>query len=75
MLRDLWSRWKGFAQTVADFQTRLILTMVYFLVLAPFGLVVSVFRDPLKVKHPPEVPQWIPRLAELPTLENGRRQF
>ena len=75
MLRDLWSRWKRFAQKVADFQARLILTIVYFLILGPFGLVVSLFRDPLKVKHPPKVPQWIPRPVELPTLENSRRQF
>jgi hypothetical protein len=75
MLRTIWTRWTAFAQKVADFQTRLILTIVYFVILAPFGLMVTVFRDPLRVKRPPEVPQWIPRAVDQPTLEYGRRQF
>lgn len=75
MLKDLWTGWKHFAQKIGDFQARLILTVLYFLVLGPFGLFMSLLRDPLRVKHPPERSQWTPRPADLPTLETSRRQF
>ena len=75
MLRTLWSRWKRFAQKVGDFQARLILTVIYFLILGPFGLVVSLLRDPLRVKHAPEASIWFRREPENVGLESAKRQF
>ncbi len=75
MLTTLWSRWKRFAQKVADFQARLILTVFYFLILGPFGLVVSFLRDPLRVKRAPQTSIWFPRQPENVGLETARRQF
>ena len=75
MLARFWLQWKRFAQRVADFQARAILTLIYFLVLAPFGLIVSFLKDPLKTKHPPRSSVWLPRPPENASLENARRQF
>lgn len=75
MLVRLWSQWKRFAQRLADLQARLILTLIYFLVLLPFGLIVSVLRDPLKVKRRSQTSIWLPRPPETGSLENARRQF
>lgn len=75
MLKTLWSRWKHFAQKVGDFQARLILTVIYFLILGPFGLVVGFLRDPLKVKHAPQTSIWVQRESEDAGLESAMRQF
>lgn len=75
MLARLWAQWKRFAQKLADLQARLILTLIYFLVLWPFGLIVSVLRDPLKVKRSPQTSIWLSRPPETGSLENARRQF
>lgn len=74
MLARLWSRWKRFAQRVADFQARLILTLIYYLILAPFGLIVSALSDLLRTKRP-QASTWVARPAEEPSLQNARKQF
>ena len=74
MLRKLWNRWKAFGQKLADFQARLILTLVYFIVVLPFGLLVRLLSDPLAVKNKSRETMWFPKNADEPTLENARRQ-
>jgi hypothetical protein len=39
MLRTLWERWKVVARKIGDVQSRLLLCVCYFVILAPFGLV------------------------------------
>ncbi|MBM3463350.1 MAG: hypothetical protein FJX76_14710 [Armatimonadetes bacterium] len=46
-----WERWKQLAQRAATFQARALLTVFYYTVLVPFGLVVSLFGDPLRIRH------------------------
>ena len=75
MLRKLWNRWKAFGQKIADFQARLILTLVYFIVALPFGVFVRLLSDPLAVKNQrSRETMWFPKNADEPTLENARRQ-
>lgn len=74
MLRKLWNRWKAIGQKIADFQARLILTLVYFIVVLPFGLLVRLLSDPLAVKNKSRTTMWIPKHVDDPTLENARRQ-
>jgi hypothetical protein len=52
MLRKIWDLWKTAARIVARYQARLLLTLFYFLILAPFALVVRAFSDPLRLKGP-----------------------
>ncbi len=75
MWTRLWARWKRFAQKIADFQARLILTVIYFLIVAPYGLVVRLVSDPLHVKRSDRPSMWIPRGQEDATIRGARRQF
>jgi hypothetical protein len=49
VFKNIWAGWKRIALTFARFQTLVLLTLFYFLVIVPFG---SVFRlmgwDPLR---------------------------
>jgi hypothetical protein len=46
----LLERWRRFGRRMGDFQARLILTVFYFVVVAPFALVVRFAADPLSLK-------------------------
>ena len=49
-MKSLWQWWKRVARKIGDFQGRAILTLFYFVVLAPFALAVRFMSDPLAVK-------------------------
>lgn len=46
----LWSRWKAFSHKVATFQARVILTIFYFVALAPVGLIHTYLKDTLNLR-------------------------
>lgn len=74
MLRNLWNRWKAFGQKIADFQARFILTLVYFIFVTPFGILVRWLSDPLAVKNQSVESMWMAKRVDEPTLESARRQ-
>ena len=50
-MKKLWENWKKLAKKIGDFQARLILTVLYFVLVAPFALVVRWGADPLSIKR------------------------
>jgi hypothetical protein len=71
-LRILWNAWKRLARKIGNFQARVILTIIYAIPVLPFGLVVRLFSDPLRIKHRPE--KWLEHSAEVHDLDWARRQ-
>jgi len=72
-LRRLWQGWKRVGKKIGDFQARVLLTVFYFVFLAPFALGVRFLADPLGLKqragwHPVTPPPTTP-------LERAGRQF
>jgi hypothetical protein len=49
-MKKLWENWKKLAKKIGDFQARLILTVLYFVIVAPFALIVRFAADPLSIK-------------------------
>ena len=49
-LRKAWLGWTSFAHKLGNFQARLMLTILYFFIIAPFCLVIRLFSDPLRLK-------------------------
>lgn len=49
-LAVLWEKWKVVARRIGDFQARVLLSIFYFTVLAPFALGVKMFSDPLRLR-------------------------
>lgn len=49
-LRVFWENWKKFGRKVADFQGRVLLTLFYYTILLPIGLVMRFITDPFKLK-------------------------
>ena len=54
-LLPFYKKWMRFAEVIGNFNTKIILSITYFLVFTPIRIVSSVFReDPLKRKFEPE---------------------
>ncbi len=75
VVRRLWAGWKRVGRKIADVQSRALLTLVYFTLIAPFSLVVRWTADPLGIKRD-TVKGWRVRAAEgTVNLDLARRQF
>ncbi len=70
-----WAGWKRFARKMGNFQSRMFLSWVYFLLISPFALARMAFSDPLKIKKKKEISHWVPRKKISSDLEAARRQF
>ncbi|MBN1581603.1 MAG: hypothetical protein JXA89_12940 [Anaerolineae bacterium] len=75
LLERAWDGWKRFAQQMGNFQGRVLLAMFYFVVVTPFGLLVRLFSDPLRVKQRGRTSFWLNRPAADMDLEKTRSQF
>jgi hypothetical protein len=71
-LKRLWEAWKVLARKIGTFQARVLLTVLYGVLVLPFGLCVRLFADPLHTKQPP--PRWLDRPDEASDMEWARRQ-
>ncbi|MBI3825218.1 MAG: hypothetical protein HY294_04415 [Candidatus Rokubacteria bacterium] len=49
VLRRAWRAWKRFGKRLADIQARILLTVFYYVIAAPFGIVMR-FTDPLGLR-------------------------
>ena len=72
-LRRLWEGWKRVGRKIGDFQARVLLTVFYFVILAPFAMGVRLLADPLGLKQPGG---WHPVSPPVDTAaQRARRQF
>jgi len=52
-VKSLWSAWKRLAHKIGNFQARVLLTILYAVVVLPFGVAARLFSDSMKIKHRP----------------------
>jgi hypothetical protein len=71
-LKRFWKAWTRLARKIGNFQARVLLTLLYAILVLPFGLIVRLFADPLRIKHRPT--QWLKHPEEVSTLEWAHRQ-
>ncbi len=71
-LKKLWAAWKRIAHRIGDFQARVLLTVIYAVLVLPFGLAIRLFSDPLKIKKRPA--EWIDHPHDTVDLEWAHRQ-
>jgi hypothetical protein len=75
VIRRLWEYWKVVAHKIGNFQSRVLLTLFYFLILAPFGLGVKLFSDPLSLKRNQHSHWFQKDTPTATTWDQARRQF
>ena len=75
MLKALWHGWLVVARKIGEFQSRIILSLIYFIVMAPFALAIRLFSDPMRLRGNPSW-HWLPRDARSqPSLSSAKQQF
>ncbi len=72
MFRRLWEAWKRLAHLVGNFQARVLLTLVYFVLVLPFGLAVRLWADPLRIKR--RQVEWLSHPNDPTDMDWARRQ-
>jgi Saxitoxin biosynthesis operon protein SxtJ len=78
LFRLIYGFWLGFSVVLGYFISRIILTMVFFIVLTPTGLIMRVLgKDPMERKLDPGAPSyWRPReKSDDNSIERYEKQF
>jgi hypothetical protein len=70
-----WAGWKELAGYFADFQSRWLLTVFYFTLALPFGVLTRLFTDPMQTRQPPTMSGWTLRTEHKDTLDASKRLF
>jgi hypothetical protein len=73
LLSRTWEAWKRLARAIAEFNSRVLLTLLYVVLAMPFGLILRLVADPLRRRRPTPS-NWIVRVEAPATLEEARRQ-
>jgi hypothetical protein len=71
-VKRLWAAWKKIAHTIGNFQARVLLTVIYAVLLLPFGLAVRAFSDSLHIKKRPG--KWLEHPGVPKSMEEARQQ-
>ena len=71
MLKRVWLAWKRIAHDIGNFQARILLTIFYAFVVFPFGILVRLVADPLRIKHRPT--EWLDHPNEANDLRWAKR--
>jgi hypothetical protein len=75
MVRALRRIWLVVAKKIGYVQSQLILTLIYFVVIAPFALAVRLFSDPLGLRGTPSWHRLPDDGRSAPSLSAIRQQF
>jgi len=72
-MKKLFEKWKKIAVIIADFQLRLLLTILYFIIILPYAIAFAIGRILKKTKKQANS-CWIAHTNKKPTIDNLRRQ-
>ena len=73
-LKFIWEKWKAFARLVGVFNSKVLLTLFYFIPYALFGTIMIITRrDPLRVRRIKGSTAWIKRNPDEKDVEKLKR--
>ncbi|HEY0702652.1 MAG TPA: hypothetical protein VGD60_07780 [Candidatus Acidoferrales bacterium] len=71
-LKAGWKAWTRIAHIIGNFQARVLLTILYVVLVLPFGVIVRLFSDPLRIKKRPE--KWLEETPEVFDMPWAQKQ-
>ncbi len=76
LIKRIWHRWTGFSKRMGSFQSRVMLSFFFFIIVSPAALMIKVLADPLRIKKKQELETfWVAKTPSSAGLEDYRRQF
>lgn len=73
-LAALWERWKRIAHVIGNVQARVLLSILYFILVGPFALLVRLTMDPLALRPLHRRTFWLSLPHKTVGLDEARRQ-
>ena len=73
--KTLYHAWMRLAEFLGTLNAWLILTVLYFSLVMPFGILARLLTDPLRLRRRRATPYWIPRAEKVVSLEDMKRPF
>jgi hypothetical protein len=70
--KHIWESWKVVSRKIGTFQARVLLTILYAVLVLPFGLMVRWLADPLRIKKRPT--QWLDYTDAASDMRGAKRQ-
>ena len=77
-LKKLWQNWTDFSRHMGSYQSRVLLSFFFFLLVSPIALLLKAFSDPLRIKPKsfgPGGSHWLSKKEIDSNQEQYRRQF
>lgn len=74
LINKLWQSWGDFSKRIGNFQSRIVLSLFFFILVLPFALPVKMFSDPLRIRYQGTESHWLPKTKTEVDLEHFRRQ-
>lgn len=75
-VKRLWQRWKNFSGRMGEFQSKIFISLFYFIFFSLFALAVRGFSDPLRIKkYRANHSYWLLKARTEADIEQFRRQF
>lgn len=71
-LKAAWKAWTRIAHVIGNFQARVLLTILYVVLVLPFGVIVRLFADPLRIKKRPT--KWLNETQEVYDMQWAQKQ-
>jgi hypothetical protein len=73
-LKQVWNTWKRFGHWLGNLVGAVVLTLLYFTIVLPYGVAIRFFSDPLALKAVKAGSFWRPRPQAAPSLEEAQTQ-
>jgi hypothetical protein len=71
-----WHRWKAFSRRMGSFQSRVMLSLFFFIIISPAAVLIKGLGDPLRIKKTKAADSyWLTKAESSAELEDFRRQF
>lgn len=71
-LGRLWDAWKRLGKAIGHVQAKIVLALFYAIFVFPFGIMVRLFSDPLRIKKRPS--EWLDYPDKACDMQWARRQ-
>jgi hypothetical protein len=76
IVKRLWHRWMRFSKRMGSFQSRVMLSFFFFLLISPVALIIRTLGDPLKIKGKKTMSSyWSAKTPGSTEIDDYRRQF
>jgi hypothetical protein len=73
MIKKAWNLWRRFGELLGNLIARVLLSLFYFTLFAPFAIGLRLLGDPLQIRRG-QGPAWLARQALPDDLSAARRQ-